>query len=692
MSPPGGVTDPLLAVEDLRVRFSLRAGGAQAVDGISWSLTAGETLAVVGESGSGKSVSALAVMGLLPGPPVCSVSGRVLLNGRDLLRCSGEELRRVRGREISMIFQDPLTSLNPVFTVGDQIAEVLRRRDGAGKATAWRAAVELLDDVGIPDPRHRAGEYPHQLAGGMQQRAMIAIALALNPKVLLADEPTSSVDVTVQAQVLELLSRVQGERGTSVVLITHDLSVVAGYADRVVVMYAGRVVETGRAVEVFHHPRHAYTSSLLASLPRLDRGRERLRPIPGQPPSAQSAPPGCPFHPRCGLATEICGTEVPLLAGQERPDHLAACHHSDRLGTRPEAAVLVEEQCGRATTLPAATDTADRLLEVDRLVKHYPVRTGRPIRRRLRRVRAVDGVSFVVAPGETLALVGESGSGKTTVARAVMGLIEPTSGRIRFDGDDLARVDRDQMRRLRRTMQIVFQDAYGSLDPRMTVKAILQEPFRIHGQPEEGRVGELLEVVGLSPAHAARYPHQLSSGQRQRVGIARAIALDPKLVVCDEAVSFLDVSLQAQILNLLADLQTTRSLAYLFIAHDLRVVRQVAHRVAVMYAGQIVETSDADHLFEHPAHPYTQSLLAAAPVPDPERSRRHVRPLTGDTDKRSPSDGVAGGCPFRTRCPKFASALTEVERRRCEDDAPALIERAGGSVAACHYAEERSVL
>jgi peptide/nickel transport system ATP-binding protein len=680
-----GAPDAALTVEDLRVQFHTAAGVARAVDGAAWSVARGETLALAGESGSGKSVSALAVMGLLPTPPACAVTGQVRLGDRDLLRCTNDELRQLRGPAISMIFQDPATSLNPVFTVGDQITEVIRAHEPVTRSAARRRAVDLLGDVGLPEPHFRAGEYPHQLSGGMQQRAMIAIALALDPTVLLADEPTTAVDVTVQAQILELLARLQAERGTAIVLITHDLSVAAAFADRIVVMYAGRVAESGDAHDVLHRPRHAYTWCLLASLPGQDQGGTRLPSIPGQPPSALDPVPGCPFHPRCPLASDVCRVESPVLVAPEGGRHFSACHHRDRLGSRPRPVAV-----GAEGSVPRQDgEESPLVVEVQGLVKYYSVGAGPFAGRRSRRVQAVDGVSFALARGETLALVGESGSGKTTVARCVLRLVEPTSGRVRFNGEDVTDARPGRVRALRRQMQIVFQDAYGSLDPRMTVKAALEEPFRIHKAYDDGRVLDLLEAVGLSAEHGARYPHELSSGQRQRVGIARAVALDPQLVVCDEAVSALDVSLQAQILNLLADLQDTRHLAYLFIAHDLRVVRRLAHRVAVMYRGVIVETAGADQIFEHPRHPYTQVLLAASPVASRPPSRPRAGPPPPD-----PVPGafdVAGGCRFRTRCPRFAAELTVEERQRCIDEAPELAERGTSGLAACHYAEERPV-
>ncbi len=671
----------VLAVEDLRVHFDTDAGVVRAVDGVSWSVQRGETLGIVGESGSGKSVSALSVLGLVPVPPARFPSGRIEFGGRDLLVAGEKELRHIRGNEISMIFQDPLTSLNPVFKVGAQIAEAIRAHERVGRGVARRRAVDLLGEAGVPHAARRAEDYPHQLSGGMRQRAMIAMALALGPRVVLADEPTTALDVTVQAQIMDLLSRLRAERGTAMVLITHDLGLVAGHADRVAVMYAGRIAEVARVEDVYRRPRHAYTLGLLGSRARLDRrGAERLVPIPGQPPSLLAVPAGCPFHPRCPFATEVCRTEVPELAPQEGNGHLAACHHSDRVAEAARAPAPSEpavDMYRNRYMSTAGSGSREPLLEVEGLVKHYPVR-GRV-------VRAVDGISFSVDRAETLALVGESGCGKSTTARAVLRLVEPTAGAVRLDGEDVTAASPARLRALRREMQIVFQDPYASLNPRMTVRTILAEPFRVHRVDEAGTVGRLLDLVGLSPEHAGRYPHELSGGQRQRVGIARAVALGPKLVVCDEPVSALDVSIQAQVLNLLEDLQRELGLAYLFIAHDLSVVRHISHRVAVMYLGSIVEVADGDTLFERPSHPYTQALMSAVPIPDPVKERARPRVVVRG-EVANPAH-PPGGCRFRTRCQKFALELADPERRRCIEEPPALVDRGQGHRAACHYAE-----
>ena len=688
MSEPSAV----LSVEDLRVYFDTDAGVVRAVDGVSWSLHGGETLAIVGESGSGKSVSALSVMRLLPAPPARFPSGRIRFGGHDLLAAGEKDLRHIRGNEISMIFQDPLTSLNPVFEVGAQIAEAIRAHEKVSRAVARRRAVELLGEAGVPDAAHRAENYPHQLSGGMRQRAMIAMALALGPRVVLADEPTSALDVTVQAQIMDLLSRLRAERGTAMVLIAHDLGLVAGHADRVLVMYAGTIAEVAAVEDVYRRPRHAYTLGLLTSRARLDRRGadplQPLQPIAGQPPSLLSVPPGCPFHPRCPFATDVCRTEVPELSPKDIPGHLAACHHSDRVAEAASALPSPEppgyvRPVGRTYTAGSASSRP--LLEVEGLVRHYALAGGVFRGHRAGEVRAVDGISFSVDRGETLALVGESGCGKSTTARSVLRLVEPTAGVVRFDGEDVTAAAPKRLRALRREMQLVFQDPYASLNPRMTVGSILAEPFRVHGVDQAGQLERLLGLVGLAAEHAGRYPHELSGGERQRVGIARAIALSPKLVVCDEPVSALDVSIQAQVLNVLEGLQRELGLAYLLIAHDLSVVRHIAHRVAVMYLGSIVEVADRDTLFERPSHPYTQALVSAMPVPDPvrERARRRVI-VRGDVP--SPAD-LPRGCRFRTRCQKYEGDLSDAERRRCVEEAPALVDRGEGHPAACHYAE-----
>jgi peptide/nickel transport system ATP-binding protein len=677
-----GMAECLLEVEDLSVSFPTEDGVVRAVRGVSYRLGRGEALGIVGESGSGKSVAALAVMGLLP--PAAQVSGSVRWRGRQLLGRPDRELSQVRGRRIAMIFQDPLTSLNPVYPVGLQIAEAITAHDPAvSRRVALDRAVDLLDVVGIPHPRQRARAYPHELSGGMRQRVVIAVAMANDPDVIIADEPTTALDVTVQAQVLQALETARERTAAALVLITHDLGVIAGHAERVAVMYAGRLVETGTVEEIFYAPRMPYTLGLLASVPRVDTGRSRrLMPITGSPPSLLDLPPGCPFRPRCPHAEQICAQVEPGLEPVGSPAHRSACHFRDRISGGPPAPALPRDV--------AAVPGSAPLLEVRDLVKHFPVRSRGLVRRRVGEVHAVCGVSFDVHPHETLGLVGESGCGKTTTARLAVNLLGATSGDVRYAGRAMLGLSARRMRPLRRDVQIVFQDPFASLDPRMSVNEIVAEPLRVHGAYGPGgagrdRVRELLRQVGLNPEHGNRFPHEFSGGQRQRIGVARALATRPRLLVLDEPVSALDVSIQAGVLNMLADLQAELGLAYLFISHDLAVVRHIADRVAVMYLGRLVEVAPTAELFARGGHPYTQALVSAIPVPDPykERARERII-LAGDVP--SPVEPPSG-CRFRTRCPMYATRLSEAERSRCRTEVPELIERdAVTHPVACHYA------
>ncbi|MDA2815164.1 ABC transporter ATP-binding protein [Nocardiopsis sp. RSe5-2] len=686
----------VLRIEDLHVSFPTEDGRVRAVRGLSLELRPGEALGIVGESGSGKSVASLAVMGLLPRG--AQVSGSARVAGREVLHLGDEELSRVRGERIAMVFQDPLTSLNPVYTVGRQIAEAVRAHRAVGEREALARAVELLAAVGIPRPEERVRSYPHELSGGMRQRVVIAIAMANEPDVIIADEPTTALDVTVQAQVLEALEAARRRTGAALVLITHDLGVVAGHVDRVAVMYAGRLVEQGPVEEVFERPRMPYTLGLLGSQPRLDEGRSvRLAPIAGAPPTLLAPPPGCPFAPRCPMAEARCTEEEPPLRATG-DGHLAACHFAERLEGRTPQEVFVRsgEPGARhgAAPSPAPAPSAAPLLRAEGLVKHFPVRSKGVVRRRIGDVHAVCGVSLELREHETLALVGESGCGKSTTARLLLRLLVPDAGRVEFEGADIAALPRAELRRLRQDMQIVFQDPFASLDPRMTVAEIVAEPLRIHGLYRErggaADVERLLRTVGLGPEHAARYPHEFSGGQRQRIGIARALALRPRTLILDEPVSALDVSIQAGVINLLEDLQEEFGLAYLFVSHDLSVVRHIADRVAVMYLGKVVETGAADRVFAAAAHPYTQTLVSAIPLPDPRKERRRQRILVRG-DVPSPS-APPSGCRFRTRCPKFAAELSERERARCVEEEPPLEARVPGHLTACHYAQERALV
>ena len=637
---------PVLEIENLHVHFKTSHGTVRAVEGVTYKVYPGEMVAIVGESGSGKSVSALAVMRLLPPQSARIVEGSIRFEGTSLLDLDSESMRQVRGRSISMIFQEPMTSLNPVLTIGLQIKEPLLIHMGMTEAEATERAIELLTLVGITDPANRLAQYPHQLSGGMRQRVMIAIGLACNPKLLIADEPTTALDVTIQAQILELMKDLSRRLGIAVIIITHNLGIVARYADRVNVMYAARIVESGTAERVFGRPLHPYARGLLAAVPRLDRGRAtKLATIDGAPPNLLDPPTGCRFRPRCRYAIDAC-TEVPAYREIE-PDHFAACHRTPEIETLDgglTAAVNAD--------VAHADATAMAMLDLRGASKFFPVGGGL-FGGAAKLVRAVNDVSLTVRKGETLGLVGESGCGKSTLGRLVLRLEDPTAGEILFDGVDLARMNRRDMIAIRRKMQVIFQDPYSSLNPRMTVGEIIGEPMYVHSiLPKDkinDRVAELLQLVGLYPYMALRYPHELSGGQRQRVGIARALAVNPEVIVCDEAVSALDVSIQGQVINLLEDLQHKLGLTYLFIAHDLAVVRHISTRVAVMYLGRIVELAESSELFTNPKHPYTQALLAAAPIPDPviERSRPR-KIITGELP--SPLNPPSG-CVFHPRCP-----------------------------------------
>jgi len=694
----------LLSLSDLRTQFATDRGRVKAVDGIDLTIREGETVGLVGESGSGKSVTALSAMDLVEDPGEV-VGGDVRFHDPDLADRLAEEfpqkadefvdrdggavdltsapepaMRSVRGGEMSMIFQDPMTSLNPALTVGEQVAESLQLHQYGGRnPDSWwnglretlpslrgsgiseevlDATVEILEEVGIPEPEARLDDYPHEFSGGMRQRVLIAIALACQPQLLIADEPTTALDVTIQAQILDLIDDLQDDLGMSVLFITHDLGVVAETCDRVAVMYAGEIVEEGPVEEIFHDPSHPYTYTLLESIPREEK--DRLTPIEGNVPDLIDMPDGCHFAPRCPWAQPECTEgEIPFLQhGPDDVDHRSKC-------VLQEFDESAYGEAGGGMSAGSETFTGDPLLSVDGLTKHFSEADDlldRWLADEPQAVRAVDGVDFDLYEGETLGLVGESGCGKSTTGRALLRLVEPTDGTVLFAGEDLATLDDGALREHRKDMQMIFQDPLSSLDPRMTVAQTVMEPLKIHDLPErepdddrsarearQERVDELIEAVGLDLDQRDRYPHELSGGQRQRVGIARALAVDPDFIVADEPVSALDVSVQAQILNLMEDLQEEFDLTYLFIAHDLSVVRHISDRVAVMYLGKIVEVAETADLFADPKHPYTEALLSSIPEPDPLADTDDRIILEGDVP--SPIDPPSG-CRFRTRCPK----------------------------------------
>lgn len=608
---------PLLEVTDLAVTFRTDGDPVTAVRGISYRVEPGEVVAMVGESGSGKSAAAMAVVGLLP--EYAQVRGSVRLQGTELLGLADNAMSRFRGKAIGTVFQDPMSALTPVYTVGDQIAEAIEvHQPRVGKKAARRRAVELLDLVGISQPQRRSRAFPHELSGGERQRVVIAIAIANDPDLLICDEPTTALDVTVQAQILDVLKAARDVTGAGVLIITHDLGVVAEFADRALVMYAGRVVESAGVNDLYRDRRMPYTVGLLGSVPRLDAAQgTRLVPIPGAPPSLAGLAPGCPFAPRCPLVIDECLTAEPELL-DVATDHRAACIRTELVTGRSAADIYRVKTEAR----PAALGDASVVVRVRHLVKTYRLAKGVVLRRAIGEVRAVDGISLELRQGRTLGIVGESGSGKSTTLHEILELAAPQSGSIEVLGTDVATLGTAERRSLRRDIQVVFQDPVASLDPRLPVFDLIAEPLQANGfgkNETHARVAELLDIVGLRHGDASRYPAEFSGGQKQRIGIARALALQPKILALDEPVSALDVSIQAGIINLLLDLQEQFGLSYLFVSHDLSVVKHLAHQVTVMLAGTVVEQGDSEEVFGNPKHEYTRRLLGAVPQPDPAR-------------------------------------------------------------------------
>ncbi|WP_159884605.1 ABC transporter ATP-binding protein [Paenibacillus puerhi] len=675
--------EQLLDIQQLSVDFRTPGGSLNAINRVNLRIGKGETVCLVGESGSGKTITSLSIMRLIDYDNGVISHGDIRLDGLSLVGLSQRQISELRGKKIAMVFQEPMTALDPVFTIGDQIVEVLLRHERIGKAEAWERAVTLLRRVGIPEPDIRMKQYPYELSGGMRQRAMIAMALACGPELLIADEPTTALDVTIQAQILALLRELKEELNMSILLITHDLGIAAEMADRIVVMYAGKVVEQATAPQLFENPAHPYTQGLLHSIVTIDQVRGlRLYTIKGSIPSLSDLPAGCRFHPRCPYATDRCRTEDPPL--RELHGREVACWHAEKLdhaaaemfgGTLDEAAdeAAVASVSG-ARKAPEASGQV--LLQVQGVKKYFPIHRGL-FQRGKGFIRAVDDVTFDIRKGETFGLVGESGCGKSTLGRVLLQLEKATAGRVVFEGQDLLARGSRQGKELRRDMQVVFQDPYGSINPRWKVGDIIGEPFWVHeslrGAAKRERVQQVMQLVGLNPSWYDRFPHEFSGGQRQRIGIARAIALNPKFVLADEAVSALDVSVQSQVVNLMQELQQQLQLTYLFIAHGLNIVRYISDRIGVMYLGKLVEVAPTDELFRHPAHPYTHALLSAIPVPDPNR-RRVYAPLQGEMP--SPANPPPG-CRFHTRCPA-ATAL-------CKEAAPELAAVGPGHWAACHH-------
>jgi peptide/nickel transport system ATP-binding protein len=672
---------PLLQIEDLRTDIRLRRATVHALDGVSLNVEAGECLGIVGESGSGKTMTALSIMQLLP-PGGHITGGTIILSGQEISSLDEEGMRHVRGNEVGMIFQDPMTSLNPTMTVGDQIAETVLLHRGADAKTARARAVEVLGLVGMPRPAERVSNYPHQLSGGMRQRVMIAMALACEPKLLIADEPTTALDVTIQKQILELIDDLRRRLGMAVILVTHDLGVIAGRADRAAVMYAGKVMESTTTARLFANPRHPYTEALFGALPEKAADQtERLYSIPGMPPDLTAPPAACRFAARCRYVQDRCRQSEPPLEGDSW-DHLFRCFF-------PVGQAAKEADAAQLSVTEVAHERRDQaggpadgqvLLATAGLVKNFAVTSGAVLQRKIGEVSAVADVSFSIRPGATFGMVGESGCGKTTIGRLIAGLEKATSGSIVLDGEDLTRLSKRERRRRSPKVQLMFQDSYASMDPRMRVGPILREPLAIQRigsrQEQHNKIAAILDEVGLPRAAVDRYPHEFSGGQRQRLGLARALILNPRLVIADEPVSALDVSIQAQILNLMLDLQRDLGLTYLFISHDLSVVRYLSETIGVMYLGKLVEVGPADDVYYRPVHPYTRGLIDTVPVANPAVAR--TREDKGVSGELPSAINPPSGCRFRTRCPRAQEICGQQEP-------PLRSFTAGGHLAACHF-------
>jgi peptide/nickel transport system ATP-binding protein len=671
----------LLELDGVQTEIRLRRSTVHALDGVSLTVDPGECLGIVGESGCGKTMTALSIMRLLP-PGGHIVGGKILLDGKEISALSDADMRHVRGNEIGMIFQDPMTSLNPTMRIGDQISETVVLHRGASAAEARERAVEVLGLVGMPRPAERVGNYPHQLSGGMRQRVMIAMALSCEPKLLIADEPTTALDVTIQKQILELIDSLRKRLSMAVILVTHDLGVIAGRADRTVVMYAGKVAESTTTARLFANPRHPYTEALFEALPEkaADSSR-RLYNIPGMPPDLTAPPPGCRFAARCRYAQETCRAQEPELKGDSW-EHVFRCFFpvgKEEREKRLAELAVAEAKAAEAAVAPKLAAANGELLKVDHLVKNFAVTSGAVLQRKVGEVSAVADVSFVIVPGQTFGMVGESGCGKTTIGRLIVGLEKATSGSIILDGEDLTTLSTRERRQRSDKVQLMFQDSYASMDPRMRVGPILREPLAIQRRgsrsEQQTKISEILDEVGLPREAVQRYPHEFSGGQRQRLGLARALILRPQLIVADEPVSALDVSIQAQILNLMKDLQRDHGLTYMFISHDLGVVRYLSNNIGVMYLGKLVEVGPSDDVYYHPVHPYTRGLIDTIPNADPVVEKSKV--AKGVAGELPSAIDPPSGCRFRTRCPRAQDL--------CAAEEPPLRLFGGTHFAACHF-------